>query len=107
GEIVHPIFLSIHSEAVRMLGMVAGERPYPVWAQEFVLIEHARQNAAQPLRIDQRCDAALGIPQMTRPGGMNALEELGHASQAFSQNLHHTRCPFALPRLDDAGGAEG
>src|SRR5262245_4409141 len=31
-QIVHPIFLSIHIEEVRMLGMGAGERPYPVWA---------------------------------------------------------------------------
>ena len=73
--------------------MVAGERPYPVRAQEFVLIEHAGKNPAQPFRIDQRSDAATAIPKMARPGRMDALEQFGHASQAFRQNLHHCAVP--------------
>src|SRR4030095_4714421 len=73
-EIVHAIFLAIDVEEVRMLGVVAGERPNAIGTEEFVLIEHARQNPAQPFRIYQRSDAAAGIPKMTRPGWMNALE---------------------------------
>ena len=85
--------------------MVAGERPNPVRAEEFVLVEHARQNPAQPVLIHQRSDAALGIPEMAEPGWMNAVAQFGHAFQAFPQDLHHSRHPFALPRLDHGGGS--
>ena len=86
--------------------MVAGQRPDAVGAQEFVLVEHARQNAAQPFRIDQRRDAAIGIPEMAGPGRMDALAQFGHAPQRSCRMLHQLGHPLALPRLDDGGGAE-
>ena len=51
-------------------------------------------------------DAATGIPKVTRPGRMNALEQFGHASQPFQQNLHRSRCQLALPGLDDCRGTD-
>ena len=64
--------------------MIAGQRPDAVGAQELVLIEHPRKNAAQPLGIDQRENAAVAIPRVFRARGMDALQQLGHAPQAFA-----------------------
>ena len=68
-----------------MIVVIFGKRPYPVRTEEFVLIEHARQNPAQSVLIHQRSDAALAIPEMAGPGCMNALAQFGHALQAFMQ----------------------
>src|SRR5580692_10768576 len=40
---------------------------------------------------------------MARPRRMNAVAEIGHALQAFTQNLHYPWYAFALPRLDHGG----
>ena len=70
-KIVHAVFLAVHIEDIRMVGVVAGERPYPIRTQEFILIEHARQNSAQPFRINQRNDAAV---RHTRDGPVRSDE---------------------------------
>ena len=59
------------------------ERADAVGAEELVLVEHAREDAAQPLRVDQRQDAALGHAQMARAGGMDGSQQLGHLAQAL------------------------
>ena len=87
--------------------MVAGERADPVRAEEFVLVEHARQNPAQPFLIHQRSDATLAIPEMAGPGGMNALRSSGMRCKRSLRSLQHSWNPFALPWLDDGRGTEG
>jgi hypothetical protein len=90
-----------------MLGVVAGQGPYPIRTQEFVLIEHAGEDPAQPVRVHQRSDAALRHTEMTRSSRMNTVEECWHPSQALRKGRHEMRHPFPLPRLDDGGGTEG
>jgi hypothetical protein len=70
-----------------MLVVISGQRPYPIRTEEFVLIEHARQNPAQPVLIYECSDAALTITEMARPGRMNALAQFGHTLQAFPDGL--------------------
>ena len=43
---------------------------------------------------------------MTWSGGMDTLEKLRHASDAFGHGLDHPRHALPLPRLDDRGGAK-
>ena len=66
-----------------MLGVIARQRADPVGAQELVLVEHAGQDPAQPVLVDQRHDAALGDAEMARPGRMDRLAQLRHAPQAL------------------------
>ena len=47
-----------------MLLVVAGERANAMGAQELVFVEHARQNPAQPVRVHQGGNAAVGVSQM-------------------------------------------
>ena len=89
-----------------MVGVVPGECPYPIRAQEFILIEHARKNSAQSFRINQRGDSAIAITKMASAGGMNALAKFGHAVAIVLSEPRHHRYPFALPGLDDGGGTE-
>src|SRR5271166_5691725 len=91
----------------RMIVVALGECSNPVRTEEFVLVEHARQNAAQPVLVDQRSHTALAIPEMTGPGWMYAVKQFGHTLVAFMQDLSHPRYPVALPRLDDGGRAQG
>src|ERR1700751_3000505 len=89
-----------------MLRVVAGERTNAVRAQEFFLIEHARQDSAQPYRIHQRNDPAFAIAEMAQPGWVNSLHQFRHPSHAFPQSFQCSGYPFALPGFNHSGGTE-
>ena len=83
------------------------ERADAVGAQELVLVEHLRQDPAEPLRVDQGQDAPLGHAEMTRAGGVHGLHQFGHPVQAFCHTVERPRNAFPLPLLDHRGGAQG
>src|SRR5271154_4084937 len=89
-----------------MFGMVPRESPYSVWTQEFVLVEHSREDSAQSARIHQCGNAAASDAAMSRPGRMNAFEQLGHATDTFQSGGLGLRYQFLLPRFDDGRRAD-
>ena len=70
-------------EDVRVLLVELGERADAVGAQELVLVEHLREDPAEPLRIDQGDDPPVGHAEMPRARGVDGLPEFGHPAQAF------------------------
>ena len=106
-QVVHPVLLAIHVENIRVLLVELGERTDAVGAQELVLVEHLRQNPAQPLRGDQSTDPALGHAEMARARGVDSLEKLGNPAQAFRHLSHRLRNTLPLPLLHHRGGTQG
>ena len=86
--------------------MIAGERPDPVRTQEFILVEHAGENPAQPVLIHQGNDAAIVHTEVPRAGAMNALEEFRHSLQALLHHGHRLRNPVPLPRFHHGNRAK-
>src|SRR5258708_2761385 len=99
--------MSADMDNIGMVGMVAGNRADAVSTQEFILVEHPRQDPTQPLGVHERKNAAICHPAMTRPGRMNTLEKFRHASQTLLEHRYDIRYPLPLPGLDDGGGTEG
>src|ERR1700692_713575 len=90
-----------------MVFMVAGEGPDAIRAQEFLFVEHASQDTAQPVLIYECSDTATCKSPVTRPACMYAVTQLGHTLHPFLQDVHHSRHSFALPLLDYGGGTQG
>src|SRR5258705_1996016 len=45
-KVIHAVFLTLDVDDIGMVGMIFGERPNPIRAEELVFIEHACQNPA-------------------------------------------------------------
>ena len=79
-----------------MIRVIARERADAVRAEEFVLVQHAREDAAQPLRIDEGEDAAVRrTPRWSGPVGWMLSRSSGMRSQTLMQ---HVRQLAALAR---------
>ena len=72
-QVVHPVLLALHVENERVLLMELGERADAVGAEELVLVEHLRQDPAQPLRVDHGHDPPLVHAEMPRAGRVHGL----------------------------------
>src|SRR5258705_3950066 len=75
-QIAHPVLLSAGAEYVRVVEVHTRERPDAEGAEEFVLVEHPREDAAQPLAADEREDTASAVPEVSLTGRMDAVEQL-------------------------------
>src|SRR5262249_56836740 len=98
--------LTLHIEHIRMVMVIARESAYPVGAQKFVFVEHARENPAQALWIYKGSNSASPDAQESGPGWMDALGQVGHVLEPLPQHFRHTRYPFALPGLNDRSCAK-
>ena len=74
--------------------------------QELVLVEHLRENPAEPLRVDQGQHSPLGHAEMPRAGRVHRRQQFGHPAQALLDVSHRLRDALPLPLLDHRGGAQ-
>ena len=77
-QIADAVFLTIRREDI---GVVTGQCPDPVGAQELVLVEHAGQDPAQPILVYKTDDAAFRHTQVAGPSCMDRFAEHRHAPQ--------------------------
>src|SRR5688500_178894 len=74
--------------------MIKRQRPNAVRTEEFILIEHLRENAAQPVWVHQRDDSALVDPVMPRPCGVHRMRrQLWHLPDAGPPDVPWLRAP--------------
>ena len=76
-------------------------------AQEFLLVQHPRQDPPQPCAIDERRDGPAGGIHVLRPSRVDAGQQLRYVSEAPAAVAStDPRHPLALRRLDDGRRAE-
>src|SRR4029077_517658 len=102
-QIAHAVALTTDVELVRMLEVMARKCADAVRAQELLLIQHAREDASQPLLIDEREDSAARYATVLRAGGVHTIEQLRHALHAAEPRIGESSHGLALPLLDDTG----
>src|SRR5262245_1888610 len=88
-----------------MLLMDARQRADAVGAEELPLVEHPRENAAQPLGVDDSENTPVVGASMLLAGGMNSIAQLRCVRDSLEKARHQLRYPFALLRFDDRGRA--
>ena len=106
-QVVHPVLLAVDVEDVRMLLVELRDRADAVGAQELVLVEHLRENPAEPLRVDQG-QQSPARPRRNAPGrsGASSSNSSGIRRSAFLDVAHRPRNALPLPLLDHRGGAQ-
>ena len=75
-------------------------------SQELVLVEHPRENPAEPLRVDQGQHTPLGHAEMTRAGRVHRRRQFGDPAQALPHIGHRARDLLPLRLLDHRRGAQ-
>ncbi len=106
-QVVHPVFLALDAEDVRVLLVELGQRANAVGTEELVLVEHLRENPPEPLRLDQGRDPPLGHPQVPRARRVDGVHELRHLRQALYRCGCRAGRALPLPLLDHRGRAQG
>ena len=99
------LFLPVHVEGVRVLLVELRERPDAVRPEEFVLVEHLRQDPPEPLLVDQRQDSPLGHALLPRARRVHRRRELGHPAMAF-ERAAVTRGTRSRSIFDDRRGRQ-
>ena len=105
-QIVHAVLLSSGVEGVGMLLVKFGKRPDAVGAEKFILVEHLRENTAQPLSLTSAKMPRSAIPKWPAPGRMNGLQKFRHPEDTLLKHGCGLGNPFSLPRFNHGGRAE-
>ncbi len=105
-QVLHAILRALGRKHEGMIGVVARQRANAMRAQEFALVQHARQDPAQPIGIDDRHDAASALAEMAGPRCMDAVEEVRHPASPFRDGGNDIGHERPLVRFDDRYGAK-
>lgn len=86
--------------------MIPREGPDAIATEEFIFIQHPREDSAEPFLLHQGENRAVFDPKVLRSGGMHTLQEFRHAFDSLTDGLDHVRHVLPLPLLDDCRGTE-
>ena len=106
-QVVHAVLLAAYVQDERMLLVELGERADSIGAQELVLVEHLGEDPAQPFRVEQGRDPALGYTKMSRARGVDGLLEFGYPPQAFIHSSHRPRDTLPHRLFENRRRAQG
>src|SRR5262245_56965896 len=89
-----------------MRGVEPGQGADAKRTEEFLRVEHSREDAAKPVRSDQGDDTSVLDAAVSRSGGVDAIDEFRHPPQPFVVSGHCPWNPVPILRFSDARGAD-